>query len=133
MEVDLHTLYRLLRAVATRSDLIVFTQLSEQYEQQTGDWVDPHLGWRFPLVTIARRCTGLCRLQHRPILSAIVINNPEGPSDLPGRPGLGFWGLRTGDGATLTPDRPSEDAWVAMCGAVYRQEWPAELDGLPPA
>jgi hypothetical protein len=133
MEVDLNVLYGLLRAVAVRSDLIVYTQLSELYEQQTGDWVDPHLGWRLPLATIARRCAGLCRPRHRPILSAIVINNPEGPSDVPGRPGLGFWGLRTVGGAALTPERPSEDDWVGMCGAVYRQEWPVELDGLPRA
>jgi hypothetical protein len=133
MEVDLNILYRLLRAVAVRKDLIVYTQLSEQYEQETGDWVDPHLGWRFPLANIAYRCAGLCRPKHQPILPAIVINNPEGPSELRGRPGLGFWGLRSAAGVVLTPDRPSEDAWVAMCGAVYRQEWPAEFDGLPAA
>jgi hypothetical protein len=33
MEVDLHILYRLLRAVALRRGLIVYTPLSEQYEQ----------------------------------------------------------------------------------------------------
>jgi hypothetical protein len=131
MEVDLQILYRLLRAVAIRRDLIVYTSLSEQYEQQTGDHIDPHLGWRFPLANIAYRCAGLSRPGHQPILPAVVINNPEGQSDLPGRPGLGFWGLRCTNGQVLTPDRPSEESWVAMCAAVYRQEWPEDLDGLP--
>jgi hypothetical protein len=131
MEVDLRILYRLLRAVAVRSDLIVYTPLSEQYERQTGDWVDPHLGWRFPLANIAYRCAGLCRPGHQPILPAVVINNPEGHSDLPGRPGLGFWGLRSNAGHVLTPDEPSEEAWIGMVGAVYRQVWPEEFDGLP--
>jgi len=131
MEVDLHILYRLLRAVAVRRDLIVYTPLSEQYEQQTGDWVDPHLGWRFPLANIAYRCAGLCRAGHQPILPALVINDPEGPSDVPGRPGMGFWGLRCSNGQVLTPDQPSDAAWSAMCTAVYQQNWPEEFDGLP--
>ena len=65
--------------------------------------------------------------------NSLVINNPEGQSDLPGRPGLGFWGLRSASGQVLTPDEPSEEAWIAMVGAVYRQAWPEDLDGLPPA
>ncbi len=133
MEVDLHILYRLLRTVAALRSVIVYTKLSQQYERQTGDWVDPHLGWRFPLANIALRCAGLCGPGHQPILPALVINDPEGPSDLPGRPGLGFWGLRSARGQVLTPDEPSEEAWIAMVGAVHRQVWPQDLEGLPPA
>jgi hypothetical protein len=131
-EVDLHILYELLRSVAIGQRLTTYGTLSDQYEQRTGDRIDPHLGWRFPLAQIDFRCLGLCRPGHRPILSAIVVTDPEGPSGNPGRPGQGFWGLQSPAGVQVTPDDPSEDAWVAMCGAVYRQTWPDTLDGLPP-
>jgi hypothetical protein len=131
MEPDLHILYRLLRPAALRGDLITYGTLSQQYEQLTGDAVDPHFGWRMPLARIDFRCVGLCRPGHRPILSAIVVTDPEGQTENPGRPGQGFWDLYTPDGVQLTPDVPSEDEWVAMCGAVYRQVWPDDLDGLP--
>jgi len=131
MEADLHILYLLLRDAAVLRDVVIYTPLSTCYQEQTGDWIDPHLGWRLPLETISLRCFGLFRKGHRPVLSAIVINNPEGPSETPGRPGAGFWGLRTPSGFQVTPKRPSEDAWVAMCNAVYEQEWPVEFDQLP--
>jgi len=131
-EVDLHIRYELLRPVAVRRDLITYGTLSLQYEQRTGDPIDPHFGWGVPLAQIDFRCVGLCRLGHRPILSAIVVTDPEGQAENPGRPGQGFWGLYTPAGVQLTPDNPSEDAWVAMCGAVYQQLWPEALDGLPP-
>ena len=132
MDVDLHVLYRLLRAIALRGDTIVYTDLSERYEQQTGDWVDPHVGWRLPLLDIAYRCAGLCRPGHQPILTALVINNPQGQSHLAGLPGKGFWGLRCADGRVLTPDRPSVEAWAPLCVAVSQQDWPEDFDGLPP-
>jgi hypothetical protein len=131
-EVDLHILYELLRPVAVRRDLIPYGTLSRQYEQRTGDAIDPHLGWRLPLAQIDFRCAGLCSRGHRPILSAIVVTDPEGQTENPGRPGLGFWGLYSPAGVRLTPDEPSEDDWIAMCGAVYRQVWPETLDELPP-
>ncbi len=131
-EVDLHILYELLRPVAVRRDLITYGTLSLQYEQRTGDAIDPHLGWRFPLAQMDFRCAGLCHPGQRPILSATVVTDPEGQTENPGRPGQGFWGLYTPAGVQLTTDDPFEDAWLAMCGAVYRQVWPERLDGLPP-
>ncbi len=130
MGVDLLILNRLLRAVAVQSRLIVYTELSEQYEQETGTWIDPHLGWRFPMAEIAKHCASLCRPRHQPILSALVINNPEGQLELPGRPGMGFWGLQTDSGQQLTPAEPSEEAWIGMVAAVHRQVWPVDLDDL---
>jgi hypothetical protein len=133
MDVDLQILYWVLRAVAVHHETpISYTALSERYEQQTGERVDPRFGWSLPLANIAYRCAGLCRPDHEPILPALVINNPQGQSRWAGLPGHGFWGLRCADGRLLTPAQPADAAWAPMCVAVYQQDWPEDLEDLPP-
>ena len=124
VEADLHVLYRLLCAVAAAKGMITYGDLSAQYEQQTGDPINPHQGWNLPLAEIDRRCVGLCHGDHRPILSAIVVSQE-------GMPGGGFWGIEDDDGVLVTPAVPDDAAWVQMVASVHAQEWPQELDGLP--
>jgi hypothetical protein len=124
VDVDLHVLYRLLRAVAAAGGMITYGDLSGQYEQQTGDWIDPHRGWGLPLAEIDRRCVGLCQGDHRPIISAIVVSQE-------GMPGGGFWGIQGGDGVPVKPAVPDDEAWVRMVEAVHEQGWPEVLDDLP--
>ena len=131
MQVNLCIAYRPLRLAVLHGTTIIYTRLSEQYQQMTGDWIDPHTGWSWQLAQIDFRCVGLCRPGHRPILSALVITDPGGRSNNPARPGEGFWGLRNPRGLLITPVEPSDEAWIEMCQAVYWQEWPENFADLP--
>lgn len=137
-------LYRLLRVVPQRRQaaahlldgLITYGELSEEFAGQPGGRdVHPHLGWSVPLAQIDRRCEGLFRLGHRPVLSAVVVTGRDTPTAWgqlgPERPGAGFWGIEDDNGNLITPVQPDEGAWAAMLQAVYQQVWPAELDDLP--
>lgn len=134
-EDGLRILYRILRAVALRHlnlsmpGFIGYMELSQQFAQQpSGYWVDYHRGWDEPLAEIDRRCFGLFHGAVRPALSVLVVHQD---GDL--RPGGGFWGIEMPDGSEVTPAHASEEAWIAMCNAVYGYAWPPELDDLPPA
>ncbi len=126
MNPDLAVLYLLLRAAAVARGLIRFGDLSAQYEHETGDWVDPHYGWSLALADINRRCVGLFRDNHRPVLSAIVVNQDN-------MPGNGFWGIEGNNGVLITPAEPDVGAWVEMVRAVHAEQWPPEFADLPPA
>lgn len=132
MHPILAVVYRILRAVALRQlnlsmpGFISYTELSQQYYQETGVWIEPHDGWDTALADIDRRCVGLFEGDFRPVLSVLVVH--QGGDR---RPGAGFWGIRLPDGREVTPDHASEEDWVAMCTAVYAHNWPPELDDLP--
>ena len=127
MDVDLRVLYRLLRAVAALGPaerLITYGDLSSRYEQQTGDWINPHRNGSQPLAEIDRRCVGLCHGEHRPIISTIVVGQE-------GMPGGGFWGIEGHDGVLVTLAEPDDEAWVRMVEAVHAEDWPEGRPALP--
>src|SRR5688572_28812665 len=86
VEDELRLLYRLLRVVPQRRQasghlldaLITYGELSDEFSAQPGGRdVDPHLGWGVPLAQIDRRCVGLFRPGHRPVLSAVVVTGRD--------------------------------------------------------
>ena len=142
-EDELRLLYRLLRVVPNRRQaaghlldgLITYGELSDEFAAQpSGRWVEPHLGWSLPLAQIDRRCAGLFRPNHRPVLSAVVVSGRDTPAAWgqlgPERPGTGFWGIEDDNGNLITPVQPNEAAWATMLQAVYQQVWPPELNDL---
>jgi hypothetical protein len=143
-EEELCLLYRLLRVVPQRRQasghlldgLITYGELSDEFSPQPdGRWVDPHPGWSQPLADIDRRCLGLFRPNHRPVLSAVVVTGRDTPTAWgqlgPERPGAGYWGIEDVNGNLITLIQPNEGDWNRMFQAVYQEGWPAELNDLP--
>jgi hypothetical protein len=110
--VDLRQVYQVLRSIAARNaSPLRYGELSRIYERETGDAIDPHLGWNLPLLQILEWCGN----HGLPPLSALVI----GEDGLPGR---GFWGQPG------TPPTPSVEGWTEMCRKIYATEWPPEME-----
>ncbi len=110
--MDYDKLYAILRGIAiTQGSPIRYGDLSNQYAQATGDYIDPHMGWSEPLLEVLK----WCRKNKLPPLSALVVNED-------GMPGSGFWGQEG------LPPKPSLTDWVTMCRNIYVANWPATMN-----
>jgi hypothetical protein len=120
MEPHLRIVYLILRKIAVNQERpITYTELSNRYRDQspTNHSVDPQFGWSDPLGHVVTWCHN--HTPTLPPLPALVVN-AEGP--MRGLPGMGFW-----DHPNIQ-QKPSEEAWVPMCRAVYAANWPEEME-----
>jgi hypothetical protein len=119
MNADLHELYRTLRRwiVNGKARPQSYTQLSRDYQKQTGIWLEPHGSWDAPLGELNKALNAI----GAPALSALVILQ-----DL-NEPGNGFWGS-----APNVPSRPRSEidrisAWSRIIASIESYDWPESL------
>jgi len=117
MSPDLQITYEILVNWAKRSVPQSYTQLSKDYEKETGDWHEPHGSWFTPLGEINVRLSTI----GAPAISALVILKEKN------EPGNKFWGC-----ADNVPQRPNNEEdriakWLEIVNDVKKFEWPEKL------
>lgn len=114
---NLDDLYSVLRTWALAKTRRTYTELSQDYHRQTGDWLEPHGSWDIPLGDLNRRL----HAAGAPALSALVVLKATG------QPGGAFWGC-----APNVPPKPKTDierlaAWSQIVSSVHAYAWPGSL------
>ena len=117
MPIEISILYSILRDIASRPDIITYSELSHAYYAATNEWHDPHGSWDFPLGELNIRLHDL----GLPPLSAVVVLNETK------EPGGRFWGSTPG-----IPPRPNNDlertiSWSNIVNAVQATRWPCAI------
>jgi hypothetical protein len=115
--VDQDELYAVLLAWAlgpTIKNIGSYTDLSKDYQQRTGVWIDPRTGWDEPLGQLNRHL----HTRGAPPLSALVINHQLN------EPGARFWGS-----APNVPPKPPvlqqrQGIWALLVKQVLAYPWP---------
>lgn len=92
--IDDNTLLEILIGWAESGSPKSYTDLSNAYQERTGDWYEPHGSWDVPLGRINNRLA----LKGAPAISSLVIL--KGANE----PGGNFWGC-----APNVPPRPKEE------------------------
>jgi len=110
-------IYQILVSWAKSTKPQTYTQLSNDYHAQTGDWFEPHGSWDVPLGELNMRLAEM----GAPALSALVILKEKN------EPGNAFWGC-----ASNVPSRPKGDIerlteWNKILIAVSKFSWPSTL------
>ena len=118
---DINVVYEILRSWATARKVQVkpYGDLSREYQQSTGVWLEPHGTWDAPLGAINQRLAK----QGLPAISALVVLKEKG------EPGGAFWWC-----APNVPPRPKGDVervaeWSRFVKEVGAAKWP---NALPP-
>ncbi len=117
MTPNLDDLYLVLRQWAAGRKPQTYTQLSQAYQAQTGDWFEPHGSWDTPLGTLNNRLHAI----GAPALSALVVLQASK------EPGGLFWAS-----APNVPPRPKNDVvrlaeWSRIVKDVLAYPWPSVL------
>jgi hypothetical protein len=120
MEINISVLYGILRNVARQGEekgQITYKEVSEEYQNLTGDWHEPHGSWSEPLGQI----NNILSSGGLPPLSAVVV---LGNTRFPGN---SFWGS-----APNVRDKPQEEAdieqaYLKIWREVLSADWPEAL------
>jgi hypothetical protein len=122
--IDLAVLYAILRGVAGRRGIVSYEDLSQLYQEATGDWHEPQSTWDPPLATV----NGRTRAAGLPPLSALVTYRPDPDAGF-GPPGAGFW---DSPGVPPRPRRPDDRlmVWMGFVNLAHQAAWPETLPGL---
>lgn len=111
--IDVHILFEILIEWAESGAPKTYTDLSNAYQEKTGEWHEPHGSWDAPLGRLNNRLAG----KGAPAISSLVIL--KGANE----PGGNFWGC-----APNVPERPREEkerlaALNKIWTAVFNYDW----------
>ncbi|MBM9514698.1 hypothetical protein [Desulfogranum marinum] len=117
MAPSIEEVYSILRKWGIDNEPHSYTDLSVEYQQQTGKWLEPHGSWDNTLGVINNILAEI----NAPALSAVVIYKD---GDEPGR---SFWGS-----APNVPERPQDDLvrlaeWNRILKDIKQYDWPELL------
>jgi hypothetical protein len=116
--IDLDIVYEILVSAAKTPDRpFTYSDLSERYQESTGEYHEPYGSWDAPLGDVNRRVAnaGL------PPLSVIVWLKETY------QPGGGFWGASPNAPARPKNERERDALLLRLLNEVWAANWPAAL------
>lgn len=117
MKPSIDTVYKILKSWAINNTPRPYTDLSTEYESETGEWYEPHGSWDAPLGEL----NNILANTDAPAISALVILKDKN------EPGGNFWGC-----APNVPSRPKDELtrlseWKKILDEVISYDWPSSI------
>ena len=122
MAVDPNILYIILSRIALQPTILTYTNLSDAYYKETGEWHEPHGSWDAPLGELNR---DLDLLGWPPLSAVVVLNDSREPGGL-------FW-----ESSPAVPPRPRNDLdrtikYAEILSQVHNAPWTSKYPTKPP-
>lgn len=117
MDISIETIYEILIKWANNNTAKTYTDLSSEYQEKTGIWLEPHGSWDKPLGELANI---LFDAGYPPLTALVVLKGKN-------EPGNDFWGC-----APNVPKRPKNEnerltEWIRMTNDCYSCTWASKL------